>query len=66
MACTSLKAVEEINVKQKIFRGKQVADMLGKLDFCGDVVFVVPTSVVNTPSHQVNVSTTRINAGGAE
>ena len=81
MACTSLKAVEEINVKEKI---KQVADMQGELDLCGDVVSVVPTSVVNALSHQVdvvsvvptsvvdilshqvNVSITRINVGGVE
>ena len=54
MACTSLKAMEEINVKEKI---KQVADMQGELDLCGDVVSDVPALVVDTPSVRVNDST---------
>ena len=60
MACTSLKAVEDMNVKEKFFCGKQVADMQGELNLCGDVVSNVPTSV------QVNDSTTRFDIGGAE
>ena len=60
MTCTSLKAVEDMNVKEKIFRGKQVADIQGELNLCDGVISNVPTSV------QVNDSTTRIDIGGAE
>ena len=66
MACTSLKTVEEINVKEKIFHGKHVADVQGELDLYGDVVSNDLTSVVDTPSVRVNDSTTRIDVGVAE
>ena len=66
MACTSLKTVEEINVKEKIFHGKHVADMQGELDLCDDVVSNVPASVVDTLSVRVNDSTTRIDVGVVE
>ena len=36
MARSSLKDVEDINIQEKIFRGKHVADMQGELDLCGD------------------------------
>ena len=32
-----MKVVEEINIKDKIFREKHVADMQGELDLCGGV-----------------------------
>ena len=41
IARTSMKVVEEINIKDKIFRGKQVADIHGELDLCGVAVFDV-------------------------
>ena len=52
--------MEDMNVKEKIFRGKQVADIQGELNLCDGVISNVPTSV------QVNDSTTRIDIGGAE
>ena len=36
MAKTSLKAKEDINIHEKIFRENHVADMQGELDLCGD------------------------------
>ena len=66
MACTSLKTMEEINVNEKIFHGKHVADMQGELDLCDDVVSNVPASVVDTPSVRVDDSTTRIDVGVVE
>ena len=36
MARSSLKDVEDINIQEKIFLGKHVADMQGELDLCGD------------------------------
>ena len=66
MACTSLKAVEEINVKEKIFYGKHIADMQRELDLCGDVVSNVPTSVVDTPGDHVDVLTSCTDVGRAE
>ena len=45
IARTPMKAVKEINIKQKIFHEKHVADLQGELDLCGNVVFDVPTSV---------------------
>ena len=61
-----MKAKEEINIHEKIFRGNHVADMQGELDLCGDVVSNVPTSVVDTPSVRVNDSTTGIDVGRVE
>ena len=37
IARTPIKAMKEINVKEKIFCEKQVADMQGELDLCGGV-----------------------------
>ena len=52
--------MEDMNVKEKIFRGMQVANMQGELDLCGNVISNVSSSV------QVNDSTTYINANEAE
>ena len=57
IARTLMKTVKEINIEEKIFRGKYVADMQGELDLCGNVVSDVPTLVVDTSSDQVGVST---------
>ena len=37
IARTPIKAMKEINVNEKIFCEKQVADMQGELDLCGGV-----------------------------
>ena len=58
--------MKDININEKIFRGKHIADMQGELDLCGNVVSNVPASVVDTSGDQVAVSTTCIDAGGAE
>lgn len=55
VACSSLKDVEEIGNNKMIFRGKHVAGMQGELD--------VSISTVDTPSDQVDISTTRIDTG---
>ena len=34
IARTPMKVVKEINIKEKIFRKKHVADMQGELDLC--------------------------------
>ena len=55
MARTSLNAVEEINIKEKIFHGKNVANVQEEFDLCGD-----------TSSVHVDVSTARTDVRGAE
>ena len=57
LRCNMVCTVEDMNVKEKVFHGKQVADMQGELDLCGDVVSDVPALVVDTPSVRVNDST---------
>ena len=58
--------MKDININEKIFRGKHIADMQGELDLCGNVVSNVPASIVDTSGEQVDVSTTHIDVGRAE
>ena len=44
IARTPMKVVEEINIKEKIFCEKEVANMQRELDLCVDVDFDVSAS----------------------
>ena len=65
MACTSLKTIRDIKIKQNYFRGQHVASMQEELDLFGDIVYDIRASTIDTQSDQVYDLTTHINGQGA-
>ena len=62
---TSLKAVEEINIKEKNFCGKYVADMRGESDLCDDASGdQVDVSIAHIDAREVEESSNKLACWG--